>query len=548
MSSDDLARGMSVKCAEIKSVMGILNSVSCLAELPDPMTTTVSICKIIGTQPSAVWDVIPLSVKDVAKATREDKVYAKLITAVRGGQIDIGDIDMKPFISMFSDFYVEQGVIFYGTRIVVPTRQQQRLLYELHTTHIGIVKMKGVARECFWWPQINNQIEEIAGSCNGCNKYKRRPAPAPLCPWPYARRSMERVHIDFGEYKGKQMLIMIDAYSKYIWAYVMNADTTAMKTLAVLYSWFCDRSGFPATLVSDNGPQFISKEFADKMAKWGIKHLLTPPYHPASNGLAEKAVGIVKDKLKKMDSSANPFDLHVNLQAVLRVYRASPHSSTDQTPFELISTAPVPVMFPQLQLSQQKNQEVRRSLVPKTRMKQARTFMPGDSVLVYDTITKTNTYGLVKENRSNNSYLITVGERDKHISSDHLTLRNKDSKNYSANTNDTNVISDRDSNSEGTANVDKSDNISVISDDFQSEISDDSEEETDSWLPFNNCHENMVNRSVKMQYRGEHMTRPVKRKYRGEHTKLYDSLSTSFPSSRTRSGKINQYVNHIFST
>ncbi|CAL4091348.1 unnamed protein product, partial [Meganyctiphanes norvegica] len=150
----------------------------------------------------AVWDVLPLSVKDVAKATREDKVYAKLITAVRGGQIDTRDTEMKPFISMFSDFYVEQGVIFYGTRIVVPTRQQQRLLSELHGTHIGIVKMKGVAREYFWWPQINKHIEEIARSCSGCNKYRRRPAPAPLCPWPYARRSMERVHIDFCEYKG----------------------------------------------------------------------------------------------------------------------------------------------------------------------------------------------------------------------------------------------------------------------------------------------------------------------------------------------------------
>ena len=68
----------------------------------------------------------------------------------------------------------------------------------------------------------------------------------------------------------------------------------------MLYGWFCDRNGFPTTLVWDNGPQFKSQEFADKMKKWGIKHVLTPPYHPASNGLAEKAVGIFKTHLKKM--------------------------------------------------------------------------------------------------------------------------------------------------------------------------------------------------------------------------------------------------------
>ncbi|CAL4058723.1 unnamed protein product, partial [Meganyctiphanes norvegica] len=325
---------------------------------PDPGATTISICKIVEPT-SAVWDILPLSVKDVAKATREDKVYGKLLSTVRSGQIDKSDLDIKPFISLFENLHVEQGVVFHGTRIVVPTRQQKRLLDELHMTHMGIVKMKEVAREYFWWPQINKQIEDIAKSCSGCNKYRKKPAPAPLCPWPYARRPMERVHIDFCEYKGKQLLIIIDAFSKYIWTHLMNTDTTALKTLAVLYGWFCDRNGFPATLVSDNGPQFTSKDFAEKMSKWGIKHILTPPYHPASNGLAEKAVGIVKDKLKKMDSPATPIELYVNIQAALRYYRATLHTSTGQTPYQLISSAPVPVMFPQLQLPQQKIQEAR---------------------------------------------------------------------------------------------------------------------------------------------------------------------------------------------
>ena len=206
--------------------------------------------------------------------------------------------------------------------------------------------MKEVAREYFWWPQISKQIEELCAQCEGCNKFRRKPAPAPLCPWPYARKPMERVHIDFCEFKKKMLLVMVDAYS-YIWVWVMGNDTTALKTLAVLWGWFCEQNGFPTTIVSDNGPQFTSDLFKDKMAKWGIKHILTPPYHPASNGLAEKAVGIVKLHLKKMNTPATPIELFVNLQAVLRVYRSSPIQSTGQTPFEAINKGTVPRLFNQ---------------------------------------------------------------------------------------------------------------------------------------------------------------------------------------------------------
>ena len=120
---------------------------------------------------------------------------------------------------------------------------------------------------------------------------------------------MERVHIDFCEYKNKMILVMIDSYSKKIWTSMMNSDTTTLRTLAVLYGWFCEENGFPTTLVSDNGPQFTADMFKEKMVRWGVKHILTPPYHPASNGLVECAVGIVKDRLKKMDVPGTPVEL-----------------------------------------------------------------------------------------------------------------------------------------------------------------------------------------------------------------------------------------------
>ena len=58
--------------------------------------------------------------------------------------------------------------------------------------------------------------------------------------------------------------------------------------------------GLPEILVTNNSPSFVSREFEEFLHRNGIKHKTTDPYHPASNGLAERAVQIFKKKIIKM--------------------------------------------------------------------------------------------------------------------------------------------------------------------------------------------------------------------------------------------------------
>ena len=513
VSSEELAASMSIKClqeSESESAVGIMDTVKCLSQLPIPAVEVVSISKVISSN-TEVWDKLPIKAKDVASATITDKTLSKLAAAVRVGIVNKEDVDLKPYVSVFEDLYMDQEVIYHGQRIVIPERQRAKLLDELHTTHIGIRAMKEVARKQFWWPGINKQVEDIAKACKDCHRYRKKPAPTPLCSWPFALRSLERMHIDFCEYKGKMILIMIDAYSKFIWAHVMNADTTTLKTLSVLYMWFADR-GFPSTLVSDNGPQFTSKDFTDKMEKWGIKHILTPPYHPASNGLAEKAVGIVKDKLKKMDAPGSPLELHIYLQMVLFHYRATPHTSTEQTPYELIINAPVPVMFPQLVDTQRKLQEVNRHTMPKHKIGHQRKFNVGDIVLVYDNVSKVNDYGIIKSVKSNNSYVVDIDGVSKHISGDNLSIIQKVD----------NVVKDKNDNADNDIigiNDDK--DVSVNEDNLvdTESISDESEFEFPS---SENINLNAPNAR--------------RRQYRSELDKL--NVGFPLPASKMRSGRL----------
>ena len=57
--------------------------------------------------------------------------------------------------------------------------------------------------------------------------------------------------------------------------------------------------GIPEVLISDNGPQYSSHEYADFARSYQFKHVTSSPYYAQSNGEAERAVGTVKSLLKK---------------------------------------------------------------------------------------------------------------------------------------------------------------------------------------------------------------------------------------------------------
>ena len=66
--------------------------------------------------------------------------------------------------------------------------------------------------------------------------------------------------------------------------------------------------------------------------KNGIKNMCIPPYHPASNWAAERAVQVVKQAIKKMGTA---LPLSIRLARFLLMYRTTPHSTTEMRPDEL---------------------------------------------------------------------------------------------------------------------------------------------------------------------------------------------------------------------
>ena len=209
-------------------------------------------------------------------------------------------------------------------------------MQELHNDHLGMVRMKGVARSYFWYPGIDKDIEMEVNGCEACQTFRADPPSAPLRPWKTPSMPWERIHLDFGQINGVNILVVIDSGTKWLEAFIMNT-TTAEKTVEVLRGLFA-RHGLPKEVVSDNGPQFTSSEFENFLKGNRVKHTLVPAYHPASNGAAEKSVQTVKSALKKYlftEYGGMKTSMQQKLDNFLLTYRTTPQTTTQCTPSSL---------------------------------------------------------------------------------------------------------------------------------------------------------------------------------------------------------------------
>ncbi|XP_034027378.1 uncharacterized protein K02A2.6-like, partial [Thalassophryne amazonica] len=226
------------------------------------------------------------------------------------------------------DLTVQHGCLMWGLRVIVPPKLCPRVLKELHSAHPGVVRMKSLARSYVWWPDIDSQIEHQARSCHSCQRVQKDPGLVPLHPWMWPSSPWEWIHVDFaGPFEGHMYLVVVDAHSKWPEVHIMDS-TTSSKTIQVLRGFF-SCYGIPHSLVSDNGPQFCSEEFSMFLKANGVKHIRSAPYHPASNGLAERFVQTFKHALK---SSRGSTPVQQRLDTFLLTYRNTPHATTKESP------------------------------------------------------------------------------------------------------------------------------------------------------------------------------------------------------------------------
>ncbi|XP_046744301.1 uncharacterized protein K02A2.6-like [Diprion similis] len=280
----------------------------------------------------------PLSGKEISKFTIKDKILAKLLDfTLFGWPKSCPSDEIKPFFLRKNTLSVEQNCVIWENRVLVPDLLQKKVLDLLHEGHSGIVQTKMLARSFVWWPGIDKAIENLVKEWEFCQRMVDDVEAVTSHPWSWTINILERVHLDFGEYKGTELLILRDSFSKWVEVFVMTT-TTSQSVIVELRTFFA-MFGLPELVVSDNGTQLLSKEIEIFFHGNGIKHRTSPPYRSKSNGLAENSVKLVKKALAKLDLQDDRAGIKRSIQHKLDhflfSYRNTPHVTTGKSPTEL---------------------------------------------------------------------------------------------------------------------------------------------------------------------------------------------------------------------
>ena len=149
--------------------------------------------------------------------TRDSLLQSAIVYTMTGWPKYEKDVpeSLKNLYAHRASLSVSDGLLLFGSRIVVPKSMRPEILERIHDGHQGITKSLEKARLGVWWPGISQDIKRFVSLCSHCaeQKPKRR---EPMMPTPIPQGPWQRVGVDLFFYKGKNYLVMCDYYSRWI--------------------------------------------------------------------------------------------------------------------------------------------------------------------------------------------------------------------------------------------------------------------------------------------------------------------------------------------
>lgn len=282
--------------------------------------------------------------------------------------------------------YLQDGLLFIEDRIIVPSSLKSYVIDVAHKGHFGMNKTISRARQLFYWPNMTQDICDFIKCCRTCEKFSPNCFKEPLLPHKVPKERYVKVGCDILDYGGKAYLTVVDYFSHWLELLPLKSKT-AESVIDALQQVFT-RFGYPVELISDNVP-FSSIQCKQYFKSKDITLITSTPRYPRSNGMAEKAVHICKQILRKCNDDGTDY------REGIMYYNNTPLTGLDVSPSQILNsrivrTSPctLEVLKPKIQSNVYKKLCLKQSITKFNHDKSARKkpleFKPGDKIVYRD--------------------------------------------------------------------------------------------------------------------------------------------------------------------
>lgn len=200
---------------------------------------------------------------------------------------------------------VHDGIFYRETRdpvskvknlqMVLPASLRDKALEGVHDLagHQGQAKTLHLARQRFFWPNMERDVKEYGRCCERCVLAKT-PEPAARPPLESIKTSapMELICIDFWSAEDKNnrpvdVLVVTDHFTKMAHAFPCRNQIAKQIARKLWDNIFCVY-GFPECIHLDQGASFESELVSELLQLSGVAKSHTTTYHPMGNGGTER--------------------------------------------------------------------------------------------------------------------------------------------------------------------------------------------------------------------------------------------------------------------
>jgi len=171
--------------------------------------------------------------------------------------------------------------------------------------HFGITKTLELISRDFTWEGMRKAVKAFVATCEICqrNKKSRHLPYGLLMPLPISKIPWSAISIDFItklplDNAYDSILVTVDRATKMAHFVPTTESITSIETARLLVEYVIKLHGLPDSILSDRGPQFISRVWKELLSIFKIERKLSSAYHPQTDGQTERVNQILEQYLR----------------------------------------------------------------------------------------------------------------------------------------------------------------------------------------------------------------------------------------------------------